>query len=123
MGTTSYTKLALHQVEELKQKGVTFPLSEEQQTGLIQMLQKFDMEQHEDLWANKPIIFWHGERDTVVPYHMSRDYVEQLEKEKSRTYYLFGRTKSRPCRIEKWDFASHAIYGAMFGINHTFCYD
>ncbi|MEK4128774.1 alpha/beta hydrolase [Solibacillus sp. FSL W8-0474] len=81
MGTTSYTKVALHQVEELKQKGVQLPISEQQQSALFQMLGKYDMEQHEALWANKPIIFWHGEKDTVVPFSMSRPFYEQLKKE------------------------------------------
>ena len=81
MGTTSYTKIALHQVEELKQKGIALPISDEQQSALFQMLSKYDMEQNESLWANKPIIFWHGEKDTVVPFHMSRPFYEQLEKE------------------------------------------
>ncbi|MGN7477086.1 prolyl oligopeptidase family serine peptidase [Solibacillus silvestris] len=89
MGTTSYTKLALHQAEELKQKGVAFPMSEEQQIGLIRMLEKFDMEKHAAFWANKPIIFWHGQRDTVVPYCMSRDYYEQLEKAKKTEHIIY----------------------------------
>ncbi|MEK4384880.1 prolyl oligopeptidase family serine peptidase [Solibacillus sp. FSL W7-1464] len=115
MGTTSYTKLALHQVEDLKQKGISFPLSDEQQTGLLQMLQKFDMEQHEELWANKPIIFWHGERDTVVPYHMSRDYVEQLEKEKKAKHITYlaerkaGHAVSRNGILQVTQFMAHCL--------------
>ena len=73
--------LPIYQVEELKQKGIELPMSDEQQSALFHMLGKYDMEQHESLWANKPIIFWHGEKDTVVPYRMSRPFYEQLEKE------------------------------------------
>lgn len=76
MGTTSYTKLALHQVEEMKQKGIEFPMSQQQQLGLMGMLARYNMENHVELWMNKPIIFWHGERDSVVPYRMSREFYE-----------------------------------------------
>lgn len=78
MGTTSYTKLAAHQVEEMKAKGVQFPLSGEQQQAMIAMLERYNMENHCDVWAQRPIIFWHGERDSVVPYPMSRAFYEEL---------------------------------------------
>lgn len=39
------------------------------------------MEDHPNVWLNKPIIFWHGMRDTVVPYQMTRDFYEKIENE------------------------------------------
>ena len=81
MGTTSYTKLASHQVEEMKQREIDLPMSKEEQAGLMTMLSKFNMEDNEPMWRGKPIIFWHGMRDTVVPYQMSRDFYEGLQEE------------------------------------------
>lgn len=115
MGTTSYTKLALHQVQELQQKGIEFPMSEQQQKGLLQMLGKFDMEQHEARWAHKPIIFWHGEKDTVVPYRMSRDYYEQLINEGKTAQITYvaepkaGHNVSREGVLQVTKFMAHRL--------------
>lgn len=79
MGTTSYTKLVMHQVEEMKQREIDLPMSAEEQAGFITMLSKFNLEDHEQNWQGKPIIFWHGMRDTVVPYQMSRDFYDSLD--------------------------------------------
>lgn len=79
MGTTSYTKLALHQVEDMQQREVDFPMSKEEQEKLLTLLGKFNMEDHPNVWKGKPIIFWHGARDIVVPYQMTRDFYEKIE--------------------------------------------
>lgn len=78
MGTTSYTKLVTHQAEDMKQREIDLPLSAEEQAGFMTMLSKFNMEEQETMWRGKPIIFWHGMRDTVVPYQMSRDFYDGL---------------------------------------------
>lgn len=115
MGTTSYTKVALHQVEELKLKGVEFPMSVEQQSAMFHMLGKYDMDQHESLWANKPIIFWHGEKDTVVPFSMSRPFYEQLEKEGKATNIQYiaepkaGHAVSRNGILQVTDFMAQRL--------------
>lgn len=81
MGTTSFTKLATHQVVEMQQREIDLPMSAQEQAGLMTMLSKFNMEDHEPMWRGKPIIFWHGMRDTVVPYQMSRDLYDSLNDE------------------------------------------
>ncbi|MEK4629813.1 prolyl oligopeptidase family serine peptidase [Solibacillus sp. FSL R7-0682] len=78
MGTTSYTKLAQYQVELLKAKGITLPIVDEQQQAVIAKLAPFNFEEHEDVWKQCPIIFWHGEKDAVVPFNMSHEYYEHL---------------------------------------------
>ncbi|MCH7320687.1 alpha/beta hydrolase [Solibacillus sp. MA9] len=78
MGTTSFTNLALHQVEDMKQREIDFPMSEQEQSDLLTLLSQFNLEDHVAMWSGKPIIFWHGMRDTVVPYQMSRDFYDGL---------------------------------------------
>lgn len=81
MGTTSFTKLALHQVEDMVQREIDFPMSQQEQSNLLALLSQFNMEDHSAMWQDKPIIFWHGMRDTVVPYQMSRDFYDGLTDE------------------------------------------
>ena len=78
MGTTSFTKLAQHQVEEFKSKGSNFPMSDEQQQEIYTLLARYDLEERADVFERCPIIFWHGQKDNVVPYDMSRPLYEQL---------------------------------------------
>ena len=77
MGTTSYTKFAEHQIQEFAAKGIQLPMSLEEQQHLLKMLSYYNLEDKEQAWQQCPIIFWHGQRDTVVPYEMSRDFYEQ----------------------------------------------
>ena len=77
MGTTSYTKFAEHQVKEFAEKGIELPMTKQEQQQLVMMLGRYNLENNDEAWKHRPIIFWHGERDTVVPYEMSRDFYEQ----------------------------------------------
>lgn len=85
MGTTSFTKLATHQADELINKGMVLPITPQQQQGLMDMLSHYNLEDREDMWKNRAIVFWHGERDSVVPYEMSNDFYEQLLQNKVET--------------------------------------
>ncbi|MEG0437951.1 MAG: prolyl oligopeptidase family serine peptidase [Solibacillus sp.] len=79
MGTTSFTKLAQHQVEEFKAKGIEFQMTPAQQEATIKMLSHYNLEQRMEHVKKSPIIFWHGQKDSVVPYRMSREFYDQLE--------------------------------------------
>lgn len=78
MGTTSFTKLALHQIEDFEAKGMTFPMSPEQQATIFEMLGHYDLEKKPEIFECCPIIFWHGLRDSVVPFKMSHPFFEEL---------------------------------------------
>ena len=77
MGTTSYTKFAQHQVKEFAERGIQLPMTLEEQQQLMQMLSPYNLDEKEHAWQQCPIIFWHGQRDTVVPYEMTRNFYEQ----------------------------------------------
>ncbi|ATP39113.1 esterase [Solibacillus sp. R5-41] len=85
MGTTSFTKLAQHQVDEFKAKGIEFPMSNAQQEATFKMLSHYNLEQRMEHVKQSPIIFWHGQKDSVVPYRMSREFYDQLN-EKQEQY-------------------------------------
>lgn len=87
MGTTSFTKLAEHQIEEFKAKGIEFPMSDTQQEETLKMLSRYNLEQHMEYVKESQIIFWHGQKDLVVPYRMSREFYDQLE-EKEEQYSI-----------------------------------
>lgn len=93
MGTTSYTKFAEHQIQEFAQKGIELPMTLEEQHQLLKMLSHYNLEDKEQAWKQCPIIFWHGQRDTVVPYEMSRDFYENhvLNNDEAQIEYISER--------------------------------
>lgn len=79
MGVTSYTKLAEHQLADFASRGIDFPMSAKQKAEMFTLFAKFDLERKVDVFEQTPILFWHGVKDTVVPYAMTRPFYEQLE--------------------------------------------
>ncbi|MER1984495.1 MAG: prolyl oligopeptidase family serine peptidase [Solibacillus sp.] len=79
MGVTSYTKLAEHQLADFAARGIQFPITEQQKNEMLHMFAKFDLENKRAIFAHTPILFWHGKRDQVVPYAMTRPFYEELE--------------------------------------------
>ena len=79
MGTTSFSKLAQYQLEEFASHGIDFPMNEQQIQEMFSLFSKYDLERNVAVFSRCPIIFWHGEKDQVVPYKMTRPFYEQLE--------------------------------------------
>lgn len=78
MGTVSYTKLALHQLEDFAARGISFPMSVEQKQSVFNMLEKYDLDRKPEVFERCSVIFWHGMQDHVVPYEMSRPLYDTL---------------------------------------------
>lgn len=74
MGVTSVSKLAEHQLEAFKKQGIEMPLTDEQKVGLLQYLKTFDLENYSEIFSIKPVVFWHGMKDEIVPFHLSYPY-------------------------------------------------
>lgn len=90
MGVTSYTKLAQHQLDDFAARGIHFPISEQQKSDMMQLFAKFDLERKPEVFTRTPIIFWHGAKDSVVPYAMTRPFYEQLaaNNQQGKSVYL-----------------------------------
>lgn len=79
MGTPSYMEFARYQLQNLERKGVQLPLTEEQLGQQLEMLRPFDASIQVDKWAARPLMFWHGARDEVVPYRPAYTFYKQLQ--------------------------------------------
>lgn len=85
MGSTSFTKLAVHQLEDFAAKGLNFPMTEQQKAEIFEMLSVYDVDQTPEVFDTCPTIFWHGKQDPTVPFSMSYSFFEQLQQqEKAR---------------------------------------
>ena len=79
MGVTSYSKFAKHQIATMEAVGIRLPLTEEQKQGMFEQLTYFDLEENPSLLNEKPIIFWHGEKDETVPFFLSNKFYAAQE--------------------------------------------
>lgn len=77
MGVTSVTKLAEHQLNTIRINGKPLEVSVEQRKATYQMLNSFNLEAKREIFDEKPIIFWHGQKDEIIPFSLSNTYYEE----------------------------------------------
>ncbi|PZX08207.1 hypothetical protein C7437_1011331 [Psychrobacillus insolitus] len=78
MGTPGYVQLAKWQISGYEQKGFNIPLNQEERENMFQTLARFDATKHMSNIANRHILFWHGEKDQVVPFEPTAHFVDAL---------------------------------------------
>ncbi|MFB5661362.1 esterase [Alteribacillus sp. HJP-4] len=78
MGSPSWESFARHQITVLEQQGA-LPLTEEETEKLIQKLIPYDLSQNQEVIADRPVFFWHGQDDDVVSYHESYEFYKEIK--------------------------------------------
>ncbi|MDZ5470309.1 alpha/beta fold hydrolase [Bacillus sp. 31A1R] len=79
MGMPYYEKFALWQLEELKKNNITLPLAQSDLDQLLNQLRELDLSLQPEKLANRPLLFWHGKQDTVVPYHFTYQFYKEIK--------------------------------------------
>lgn len=79
MGNPSYVAFAELQIGEMKKREIEFPLTEEEITQSIAQLKPFDLSLNRDKLAQRPLLFWHGAKDHVVPYQYAYRFYEEVK--------------------------------------------
>ncbi|RDI47792.1 esterase [Falsibacillus pallidus] len=89
MGNASYEELAKGQIEYLKQNNIELPLDDNQLEEQFQILRKYDLSSQVDKLNGRPILFWHGKRDPVVPFEPTYRFYQSIQSEyKGKEEYL-----------------------------------
>lgn len=78
MGSPSYEDFALLQVNELKKQGISLPLQDKEIDDLLRQLRLFDLSQQPEKLAGRPLLFWHGKKDKIVPYSYSYHFYDRI---------------------------------------------
>ncbi len=78
MGVVSYTDMAQYQLRQMKERGVELPFTEEQLQAIVESLQPYDLTERPEIFEKVPVMFWHGKKDPVVPFHMTFPFYEEL---------------------------------------------
>lgn len=79
MGMPQYEKYAHWQLEMLKKKGVQLPLDREEIDLLLEKLKHVDLSKHPEALDNRPLLFWHGKQDPIVPFSYTYDFYEKIK--------------------------------------------
>ncbi|WP_226644656.1 esterase [Mesobacillus subterraneus] len=89
MGNPSYEQFALWQLNEIEKRNVKIGLSQEQISSLLNQLKQYDLSQQPEKLNKRPLLFWHGKLDQVVPYQSAYHFYEQNRKSYEGTEGMF----------------------------------
>jgi fermentation-respiration switch protein FrsA (DUF1100 family) len=78
MGNPSYVDFANMQVEMIKQQYPNFPLSDEDIENQFSLIKKYDLSLQSEKLAGRPVLFWHGANDPIVPYKHAYTFYEKV---------------------------------------------
>ncbi|MBU8877434.1 prolyl oligopeptidase family serine peptidase [Bacillus sp. FJAT-29790] len=78
MGMPYYEKFALSQIDAMRKKGMEIPVQEDEIAQLMEKLKELDLSLQPEKLENKPLLFWHGKQDTVVPYSYTYHFYETI---------------------------------------------
>ncbi|RSD29362.1 prolyl oligopeptidase family serine peptidase [Mesobacillus subterraneus] len=90
MGNPSFEQFALWQLNEMEKRNVEIGLSKEDITELLNEIKKYDLSLQPEKLNNRPLLFWHGKLDPVVPYKAAYDFYEQNRKSYEGKEGIFG---------------------------------
>lgn len=82
MGAPGYNDFANYQIALFEKNGVKLPLTEEKKEQIHKIIAEYDITKDPEKTRNRPVLFWHGQKDKVVPFNNAYDFYSQL-----RPYY------------------------------------
>ncbi|WP_210364605.1 esterase [Bacillus sp. REN3] len=80
MGNPAFGQFALWQMDQLEQQKISLNLSDEEVDRLLSQLEKYDLSAQPEKLDKRPLLFWHGKKDPIVPYHAAHDFYQQIRK-------------------------------------------
>ncbi|WP_226676660.1 prolyl oligopeptidase family serine peptidase [Rossellomorea aquimaris] len=78
MGNPTYVKFAEAQLSQVESLGYELPFSEEEIDQMMKELARYDLSLQPEKLEGRPLMFWHGKRDKVVPFHLTREFYESI---------------------------------------------
>jgi uncharacterized protein len=79
MGAPYYQSFARLQMEEMKKRGITLPISDVEQNQLLETLKRYDLSLQPEKIGNRPLFLWHGKLDQVVPFEYSSQFYDTIK--------------------------------------------
>jgi len=80
MGSPGYVQLAKAQMAQYESRGFKLPVTEEERKHMLETLSQFDLTKNPAALNRRPVFFWHGEQDTVVPFEPTYNFYNAIKK-------------------------------------------
>ncbi|KEF38296.1 alpha/beta superfamily hydrolase [Schinkia azotoformans MEV2011] len=74
MGCPAYKQFANGLITEIKRQGEKLPFTDEELEEKINELKPYDLSLEPEKLYNRPLLFWHGKEDSVVPYDYAYEF-------------------------------------------------
>ncbi|KXH80086.1 prolyl oligopeptidase family serine peptidase [Sporosarcina sp. HYO08] len=101
MGAPDFVELAKGQIRHFERNGLELPMSGEERNKMLDRLGTYDLAKNPSTLNHRPIFFWHGKQDTIVPYEPTYQFYESIQKDyEQRPEYL---------KFESDENAGHAV--------------
>lgn len=81
MGSPHYVAFARAQIEHLKKANPSLSFSEDELDEMYASLQKYDLSKQPEKLSGRPLMFWHGKKDPVVPFQPTYTFYQNIKKE------------------------------------------
>lgn len=81
MGSPAYVELAKEQIAGIEEKGFKIPLNDEELEGMYKTLSRFDLSKEPEGLLGRPVFFWHGKKDQMVPFKPTHEFYKLLQKD------------------------------------------
>ncbi|MFD1017839.1 prolyl oligopeptidase family serine peptidase [Thalassobacillus hwangdonensis] len=103
MGSPKPVAFAEKMIDDVKRAGVDLPLGDEKLAELFTSLEKIDLSRQVEKLYGRPIFFWHGDADPVVPFEHSYDfYNEAIAHYKNPENIRFRREIGRDHKVSRF---------------------
>ena len=79
MGCPAYIEFAKVAITQFKKEGHFIPFSDEEIKRELEKLSRFDLSLQPEKLKQRPLLFWHGEKDSVVPYRFAHKFYEAVK--------------------------------------------
>lgn len=79
MGNPYFMRFAQAQLDYFESEDLKLPFNKDEALTLIKTLDAYDLGAHPDRLNHRPLMFWHGKKDPVVPYVGAWDFYEKVK--------------------------------------------
>jgi uncharacterized protein len=79
MGSPYYEQFSRQQIKYIQKMGIKVPLTDEELEQHFLSLQAYDLSIHTEKLAARPLLFWHGKKDQVVPFDPTYTFFQEIK--------------------------------------------
>jgi len=78
MGSPNYEGFASMQIGQIQKSGGNLPFTSEEMDKIFENLKTYDLSARPEKLRGRPLMFWHGKKDPVVPFHPTYEFYQSI---------------------------------------------